>query len=44
MPVPQQQQFILPFLQILGEGERHTRQDIMTQLVQRFGITPIEEK
>ncbi len=42
MPIPSQNEFLLPFLQILSDGQDHTRGQIMFQLGKHFHISQDE--
>lgn len=42
MPIPTQNEFLLPFLQILSDGNDYTRGQIMYRLAQHFGISQDE--
>jgi hypothetical protein len=42
MPIPTQNEFLLPFLHILSDGQDHARGQIMFQLAQHFGISQDE--
>lgn len=42
MPIPAQNDFLLPFLQILSDGQSHTRSKMIYQLTQHFGISEDE--
>ncbi len=39
MPIPSQNDFLLPFLTILSDGQDYTRAQLTSQLVKRLGIT-----
>ncbi|MBE2192832.1 MAG: NERD domain-containing protein, partial [Anaerolinea sp.] len=39
MPIPSQNDFLLPFLTILSDGQAHTRAQMMFRLAQHFGIS-----
>lgn len=42
MPIPSQNEFLLPFLQILADGQSYTRGQMLYRLAQRFGISENE--
>lgn len=39
MPIPSQNEFLLPFLRLLGDGHSLTRADIMSWLIRHFAIS-----
>lgn len=39
MAVPDYQQFMLPFLRILGDGQVHSLSEIKERLAEEFGLT-----
>ena len=42
MPIPSQNEFLLPFLQILSDGQSHTRSHLLFLLAKYFHISPQE--
>jgi len=44
MAVPDYQQFMLPFLRILGDGQVHSLSEIKERLAEEFGLTEEDRK
>ncbi len=44
MAIPDFQRFMLPFLQILGDGEEHTLSEVIETLAEAFGLTEDDRK
>src|SRR5690606_30935958 len=44
MAVPDYQQFMLPFLRILGDGRVHSLSEIKERLAEEFGLTEEDRK
>jgi hypothetical protein len=42
MPIPSQNDFLLPFLTILSDGGTHTRAELTFRLAKHFGISEDE--
>ena len=42
MPIPSQNEILVPFLDILRDGQPHTRADMLQSLAQRFSLTEAE--
>ena len=42
MPIPSQNEFLLPFLRLLSDGQAYTRAQMLFRLAQHFGITEDE--
>lgn len=44
MAIPDFQRFMLPFLQILGDGEEHTLSEVIETLAEASGLTEDDRK
>ena len=42
MPIPSQNEILIPFLEILRDGQPHTRSQIIFDLAKRFNLTEDE--
>ena len=42
MPIPEFQDFMLPFLECLADGADHRMKDLVTVVANRLGVTPAE--
>jgi hypothetical protein len=40
MPIPSQNEFLLPFLTILSDGQTHTRASLLSRLTAHFALSP----
>jgi restriction system protein len=44
MPIPDYQGFMLPFLQVISDGQEHHVRDIVTKLADQVGLTNEERQ